>query len=222
MGIATFLVAFVPGYALDRHLGRGHPDRPAHDPGHRRRRRMGRLGAAGDGMVAHPRPARPGRVLAAVRRAVRPVPGESRDARRSAPGRAISSSTWGWRIPFVAHRSSWSASACGSGSASWRRRCSSKLLDTNKIEQTPIVEVIKQAAEGDHPVGAAAHGGAGAVLHLHRLHLRLRHRHAEDVARPDPGRGAGRRPACRSSRIPLSGHISDRIGRRKMYLIGAA
>ena len=30
---------------IDRHLGRDHPDRAAHDPGDRRRRRMGRLGA---------------------------------------------------------------------------------------------------------------------------------------------------------------------------------
>ena len=58
---------------VDRHLGRGAPDRAAGDSGHRRRRRMGRLGAAGDGMVAHARPARSGRVVAAIRRAVRAV-----------------------------------------------------------------------------------------------------------------------------------------------------
>ena len=42
------------------------------------------------------------------------------------------------------------------------------------------------------------------------------------VARPHPDRGAGRLRASRFVTIPLSGHISDRIGRRKMYLIGAA
>jgi hypothetical protein len=47
------------------------PDRPAGAARHRRRRRMGRLGAAGDGMVAHPRPARPGGLVAAIRRALR-------------------------------------------------------------------------------------------------------------------------------------------------------
>ena len=58
MGIATFLVAFVPSYDGNRHLGRGHPDRPALHPGRRRRRRMGRLGAALDGMGADQRQSR--------------------------------------------------------------------------------------------------------------------------------------------------------------------
>ena len=53
MGLATFAIAFVPTYAFDRHLGRGASDRAARDSRHRRRRRMGRLGAAVDGMVAH-------------------------------------------------------------------------------------------------------------------------------------------------------------------------
>jgi hypothetical protein len=63
-----------------RHLGRGYPDGAADASGHRRRRRMGWVRSAGDGMVASSRPARPGGVLAAIRRAVRPVPGESRSA----------------------------------------------------------------------------------------------------------------------------------------------
>ncbi len=39
---------------IDRHLGSGHPDGPAGSPGHRRRRRMGRLGADRDGVGTHP------------------------------------------------------------------------------------------------------------------------------------------------------------------------
>ena len=70
MGLATFADRFCPDLRLDRHLGRGAVDRPAHDSGHRRRRRMGRLGALGDGMVAHAWPARADRVLAAIRRAL--------------------------------------------------------------------------------------------------------------------------------------------------------
>ena len=73
---------------LDRHLGRRHPDRAARAAGHRRRRRMGRLGADLDGMVAQPRQPRARRVLAAIRRAVGPVPVQPRGPRRSAPGRA--------------------------------------------------------------------------------------------------------------------------------------
>ena len=45
---------------FDRHLGRRPLDRAAHDPRHRRRRRMGRVGALGDGVVAHAQPARSG------------------------------------------------------------------------------------------------------------------------------------------------------------------
>ena len=51
--------------------------------------------------------------------------------------------TWGWRVPF-ALRSFWSASAFGFASASSRRRCSSSCSDNNKIERTPILEVIKK------------------------------------------------------------------------------
>ena len=80
MGLATFLDRVRADLCVDRHLGRGDPDRAARGAGHRRRRRMGRLGAAGDGMVAHPRPARPGRLMAAIRRAGRIVPGEPRGA----------------------------------------------------------------------------------------------------------------------------------------------
>ena len=66
---------------VDRHLGRGVADSVARAARHRRRRRVGRVGAAGDGMVAHPRPTRPGRVLAAIRRAGRPVFGQPGDSR---------------------------------------------------------------------------------------------------------------------------------------------
>ena len=71
-----------PGLRIDRHLGRDHPDRAAHAAGDRRRRRMGRLGADLDGMGARPRQPRTDRRMAAVRRALRPVPVEPGD-----PGR---------------------------------------------------------------------------------------------------------------------------------------
>ena len=177
---------------VDRHLGRRHPDRPADDPGHRRRRRVGRLGAAGDGMVAHPRSARPGRILAAIRRAVRAVP------RRTSSVLAFSHLSgdqfiiWGWRIPFA-------LSIVLIGIGLWIRL---GILETPVFQQAggrarrsrrrPIFEVIQEAAEGDHAFGPAAGGRAGAVLYLHRLHLRLCRRHAAYVARPDSERGAGR------------------------------
>ena len=62
---------------------------------------------------------------------------------RSAPGRAISSPTWGWRIPFA-------LSILLVGVGLWIRLgiletpTFQQLLDNNKIEKTPIIEVIKK------------------------------------------------------------------------------
>ena len=101
MGIATFLVALVPTYDTHRDLGRGHPDGAALHPGHRRRRRVGRLGAARR-WNGRDRPAsRLHRVVAAVRRAVRAVPRQPGRARRSALCPAMQFLVWGWRIPFL-------------------------------------------------------------------------------------------------------------------------
>ena len=86
---------------VDRHLGRRHPDRAARPAGHRRRRRMGRLGADRDGMVARAQPAaawsRRGR-NSACRAACSCRTWRSS---RSAPGPATDFVTWGWRIPFL-------------------------------------------------------------------------------------------------------------------------
>ena len=173
MGIATFLIAFVPTYASIGIWGAVILTVLRDDPGHRRRRRMGRLGAAGDGMVAHPRPARPGRLLAAIRRAVRAVPVQPRDARPSAPGRAISSLTWGWRIPFA-------LSIILVGIGLWIRL---GILETPVFQKLArqqqdrearrSLEVIKKQPQEIILSALAAHGRAGAVLHLHRLRLRL-------------------------------------------------
>ncbi len=106
-----------------RHLGRGAPDRAALHPGRRRRRRVGRLGADVDGMGARRQVARADRILAAIRRALRPVPGQSCRARlqpdvgRQLPRLGLAHSV---RAQPRAGR----ASASTSGSASWRRRCS--------------------------------------------------------------------------------------------------
>ena len=107
----------------DRRLGRRAPHGVALHPGRRCRRRVGRLGADVDGMGALEPFARPRRVVAAVRRAVRAVPrqprgaGVQRHVRRRVP-------VVGLARAVPARRSCWSASACGSASASWRRRCS--------------------------------------------------------------------------------------------------
>ena len=80
MGIATFAVAFVPTYEQIGIWGAVIADGPALHPGRRRRRRMGRLGAAVDGVGQDQHPSRLHRLLAAVRRARRAVPGQPRGA----------------------------------------------------------------------------------------------------------------------------------------------
>ena len=57
----------------------------------------------------------------------------------------------------------------------------------------------QETAEGNSAVGAVAHVRTGAVLHVRRLHLLLRRRHPAYVAQPHPDRGDGGGRACRSS-----------------------
>ena len=96
-----------------------------------------------------------------------------------------------------------------------------RLVNNNKIEQDADPRGDQEATEGNHPFGFAAHVGAGAVLHLHGVYLRLCGRHA-CTCRATLILTAVLVAACVSFvTIPLSGHISDRIGRKKMYMIGA-
>ena len=71
---------------LDRHLGADAAGRPAPAAGHRRRRRVGRLDHAVDG-VGQPAPARPRRQLAAGRRADRPAAVDRRGLADQPPDR---------------------------------------------------------------------------------------------------------------------------------------
>jgi metabolite-proton symporter len=127
---------------------------------------------------------------------------------------------WGWRVPFL-------LSIILIGIGLWIRLgiletpVFQHLLATNKIERTPIVEVFKKqpreiflsalvrmAEQAPFYIFTAFVFAYGtATLHMSRNLILA----AVLVA------------SCVSFiTIPLSGHISDRIGRRKMYLIGAA
>src|SRR3954452_18231609 len=128
--------------------------------------------------------------------------------------------TWGWRIPFA-------LSIVLVGVGLWIRLgiletpVFQQLLDNRRIEKAPIVEVFKKhpkeimlsalvRVSGQAPFYIfTAFIFAYAVGTLHMSH--------------DLILMAVLASACVSFiTIPLSGHISDRIGRRKMYLIGAA
>jgi MFS family permease len=127
---------------------------------------------------------------------------------------------WGWRIPFA-------LSIVLVGIGLWIRLgiletpVFQRLLDTNKIEKTPIIEVIKRQPKEIilsallrmsqqapfYVFTAFIFAYAVGTLHMSRNLILA----AVMVA-----------AAVSFISIPLFGHISDRIGRKKMYLIGAA
>jgi metabolite-proton symporter len=128
--------------------------------------------------------------------------------------------TWGWRIPFA-------LSIVLVGVGLWIRLgiletpVFQQVVRDNKVEKAPIVEVfrkhpreillsalLRMAEQAPFYIFTAfVFAYAVGTLHMSRNFILT----AVMVA------------ACVSFvTIPLSGHISDRIGRRKMYLIGAA
>jgi MFS family permease len=128
--------------------------------------------------------------------------------------------TWGWRIPFA-------LSIVLVGVGLWIRLgiletpVFQQLLDTRKIEKAPIVEVFRK-----HPkeifLSALLRMAEQAPFYIFTAFI-----FAYGVTTLKMSRDfiliAVLAASCLSFvSIPLSGHISDRIGRRKMYLIGAA
>ena len=116
---------------------------------------MGRIGAAGDGMVTHPRSTRVGSVLAAIRRAVRPIPTEPYSPRIPANCRVTSSPPGAGGF-----HSALSIILVGIGLwirpwHSWNRQCSSSSLNNKKIEKAPIIPGFETPA-GDIPIGIPA------------------------------------------------------------------
>ena len=128
--------------------------------------------------------------------------------------------TWGWRIPFL-------LSIVLVGIGLWIRLgiletpIFQKLVSERKVERAPILEVIKKqpreiilsallrmAEQAPFYIFTAfVFAYATGTLHMSRNFVLT----AVLVA-----------SVLSFVSIPLSGHISDRIGRRKMYLIGAA
>jgi metabolite-proton symporter len=128
--------------------------------------------------------------------------------------------TWGWRLPFA-------LSIVLVGVGLWIRLgiletpVFQQLLDEKKIEKTPIIEVFKK-----HPkeilLSALLRMSEQAPFYIFTAFI-----FAYAVGTLKMSRDlilmAVLVAACVSFiTIPLSGHISDLIGRKKMYLIGAA
>ncbi len=128
--------------------------------------------------------------------------------------------TWGWRIPFA-------LSIILVGVGLWIRLgiletpVFQNLVETKKIEKTPIIEVFRR-----HPkqilLSALLRMSEQAPFYIFTAFVFTYAVGTLKMSR-DLILMAVLVAACVSFiTIPLSGHISDLIGRRKMYLIGAA
>ncbi len=125
---------------------------------------------------------------------------------------------WGWRIPFA-------LSIILVGIGLWIRLgiletpVFQKLLDTNKIEKTPILEVIRKQPK-EIILSALLRMSEQAPFYVFTAFV-----FAYTVGTLKMDRNfiltAVIVAACVSFfTIPLAGHISDKIGRKNMYLIG--
>jgi MFS family permease len=126
--------------------------------------------------------------------------------------------TWGWRIPFA-------LSIILVGIGLWIRLgiletpVFQKLLDTDKIEKAPIVEVIKKQPK-EIILSALLRLSEQAPFYVFTAFV-----FAYAVGTLKMSRDfilfAVMAAACVSFfSIPLAGHLSDKIGRKNMYLLG--
>ena len=96
-----------------------------------------------------------------------------------------------------------------------------KLVETNRIEKAPILEVIKKQPR-EIILSALVRTSEQAPFYIFTAFIFAYGVTTLHMSR-DLILAAVLAAACVSFvTIPLSGHISDRIGRRKMYMIGAA
>ena len=126
---------------------------------------------------------------------------------------------WGWRIPFF-------ISIVMVGIGLWIRLgiletpVFQKILDEDRVERVPVLEVFKRQPKQVAADRAVADAGAGAGLYRRHLHLHLRHDGSRRLARFSVGRAWSCRLSWASCGSRSSGHLSDRVGRKNMYMIG--
>jgi metabolite-proton symporter len=127
--------------------------------------------------------------------------------------------TWGWRIPFF-------LSLILVAVGLWIRLgimetpVFSKLVAERKIEKTPILEVIKRQPK-EILLSAFARMAEQAPFYIFTAFIFAYGVGALKVSRDFLLVAVLCAAVLSFVTIPLSGHISDRIGRKRMYIIGA-
>ena len=125
---------------------------------------------------------------------------------------------WGWRIPFA-------LSIILVGVGLWIRLgiletpVFQKLLDSDKIEKAPILEVIKKQPR-EIILSALIRLSEQAPFYIFTAFVFSYTVGTLHMSRNFILTAVSAAAVVSFVSIPLSGHISDRIGRRKMYLIG--
>jgi MFS family permease len=125
---------------------------------------------------------------------------------------------WGWRIPFA-------LSILLVGVGLWIRLgiletpVFQKLLESDKIEKAPILEVVKKQPR-EIILSALARMSEQAPFYIFTAFIFAYAVNTLKMNRDFILAAVMAAAVVSFVTIPLSGHISDRIGRRKMYLIG--
>jgi metabolite-proton symporter len=127
---------------------------------------------------------------------------------------------WGWRVPFF-------LSIVLIAVGLWIRLgimetpVFQQLVEEEKLEKTPIVEVIKRQPR-EILLSALLRMAEQAPFYIFTAFVFAYVTNTLHMSRDFVLAAVLVASALSFITIPLSGHISDRIGRRKMYLIGAA
>jgi MFS family permease len=127
---------------------------------------------------------------------------------------------WGWRVPFA-------LSIILVGVGLWIRLgiletpVFQHLLDEEKIERAPIIEVIKRQPK-EIILSALLRMSEQAPFYIFTAFIFAYAVNTLHMSRDFILAAVLTASVVSFVTIPLSGHISDRIGRRKMYLIGVA
>jgi metabolite-proton symporter len=127
--------------------------------------------------------------------------------------------TWGWRIPFA-------LSIVLVGVGLWIRLgiletpVFRKLVENNRIEKAPIVEVIKKQP-AEIILSAFVRMAEQAPFYIFTAFIFAYAVGTLKMSRDFILFAVMAAAVVSFVSIPLSGHISDQIGRRKMYIIGA-